>query len=113
MISTSTSPAFGPSRSTSWISSGALAATAIAARLFISASPNGSAAPYRSPRPPSKASLGVTARPSAEFAVELWGRGGGGRSGESGGAAQERRVPGGERPAGERRIGKGGQGSGG
>src|SRR3954469_12471758 len=35
MISTSTSPAFGPSRSSSTISSGCLAAKAIAARVFI------------------------------------------------------------------------------
>src|SRR5687767_8917046 len=35
MISTSTSPARGPSRSTSWISSGWFGATAIAARVFM------------------------------------------------------------------------------
>src|SRR5689334_6414041 len=35
MISTSTSPARGPSRSTSWTSSGRLGATAIAALVFI------------------------------------------------------------------------------
>src|SRR5688572_23064080 len=35
LISTSTSPAFGPSRSTSWISSGFPAATATAARTFM------------------------------------------------------------------------------
>ena len=37
MISTSTSPAFGPSRSSSTISSGCLAAKAIAARVFMGA----------------------------------------------------------------------------
>src|SRR3954454_2183613 len=35
MISTSTSPALGPSRSTSWISSGRLGAIAMAALVFI------------------------------------------------------------------------------
>src|SRR3954447_14559790 len=35
MISTSTSPVLGPSRSTSWISSGWLGATAMAALVFI------------------------------------------------------------------------------
>src|SRR5206468_2352475 len=39
MISTSTSPAFGPSRSTSTISSGCLGAKATAARVFIIVSP--------------------------------------------------------------------------
>src|SRR5690606_25364505 len=38
MISTSTSPAFGPSRSSSTISRGCLAAKATAARVFISGS---------------------------------------------------------------------------
>src|SRR6186997_2758634 len=38
MISTSTSPSFGPSRSTSTISSGCLAAKATAARVFIDGS---------------------------------------------------------------------------
>src|SRR5829696_7258023 len=39
MISTRTSPCFGPSRSTSTISSGCLAAKATAARVFMSRSP--------------------------------------------------------------------------
>src|SRR6185295_4580512 len=39
MISTSTSPGFGPSRSTSTISSGCLAAKATAARVFIRVGP--------------------------------------------------------------------------
>src|SRR5437762_3939474 len=39
MISTSTSPAFGPSRSTSTISSGCLGAKATAARVFMSRCP--------------------------------------------------------------------------
>src|SRR6187402_862165 len=50
MISTSTSPAFGPSRSSSTISSGRFASNATAARVFIAVSPVLRAAAYEGRR---------------------------------------------------------------
>ena len=54
MISTSTSPAFGPSRSSSTISSGCLASKATAARVFMVVSSLLCASPCHLPRPSAK-----------------------------------------------------------
>src|SRR5678816_3135010 len=61
MISTSTSPCFGPSRSTSTISSGCLAAKATAARVFMMAPPgsDGRLAQQEAPNPPADACIVV------------------------------------------------------
>src|ERR1700761_7389654 len=62
LISTRTSPAFGPSRSTSTISSGFLASKATAARVFIGNSSNSRRAPRLKSQPGPKRSLLAHAR---------------------------------------------------
>src|SRR5690242_273104 len=62
LISTRTSPAFGPSRSTSTISSGFLASKATAARVFIGNSSNSRRMPRRKSQTGCKRSLLAHAR---------------------------------------------------
>src|SRR3982750_662422 len=63
MISTRTSPALGPSRSTSTISSGCLGANATAARVFISRFPN----EFRRALPPELASANAESMQGSEL----------------------------------------------